>query len=75
MEKNHRKNVIFELKEGIMDLKSGKPQKAHLWLLLSLHIKFQFPSSIWRRDSEETDFFHGHEGKILMSPLLIDLGS
>ena len=45
-----------------MGLKSRNLQKAHLWRLRNLRIKFSLSRSIWRED------------KLLLSPLLIDLG-
>ena len=39
------------------------PEKTHLWLLSSLHTKFQFPSSIGRGDMEETPLFQDQKGE------------
>ena len=59
-----------------MDLKVKTPKtNIHLWLLLSWHTKFTFPSSILRVNRGGTALFSRSKRRnTIVCPLLIDLG-
>ena len=46
-----------------MELKTQKPQKAHLGLLMNVHTKFQLLSSIWSGNREGIALFQGQTGE------------
>ena len=56
----------------MMGLKSRTPQNAHLGSLLNVHTKFQFRSSIRRRDREGTVLFQVQKEEKHIYPLIID---
>ena len=43
--------------------KSNQPKSVYIWLLPSLHTKFELSSSIWRRDREGRACFQGQKGE------------
>ena len=66
--KSSSKNHITELYEGTLKLKSENFQKAHLQLLLHLHIKFQILSSIWKDDRRKIVLFRGKKNPHISFP-------